>query len=263
MANLLAGHTSEQLRALLRKSERPVTPRPARITPQGRMRVLAKCTSTTPAGSGVGAECYPAVIVSTDPAELVADQPTYADVWLTVVQGGAAVAPTSGAWYECELAGTFDPDPTGTSDPRLRVFAVADAGSSLSYSEVLSLGGTAPSSNDTPTDTGIKITLPSAGTYRVSARFFLAAVSTGVSGLIIGRWYDQTAGAAITNSDINVLETIGAGTTTYGLVHMQKQVTVAVSSIIRVELERDTFNGAGWSAVAFSGRSQIDYLKLA
>ena len=204
MPFLLNGATAEQVRALIRKGERSGEPRPQRKTPTGRFRVLAKCTSTTAAsGSGIGAECYPAVIVSTDPGELVADQPTYASVWLTVVQGGAAITPTDGAWYECELAGTFDPG----SDPRVRTFCALEAGGSAGDVTASSTNGTngggdissyAITADTTWENTGVQVTVPSTGDYLVMATACAGAkVSATVPSIIKIRLYDSTAGAAL------------------------------------------------------------------
>lgn len=110
-------------------------PTPFRVHPKpgGRTPILVRCTSATAAG-GVelgGTVTYPAKVV--DINSLVSDQDEAADVWLSLLDGGTTASPltyatpVSGNCYYGLYAGTFDPFPSGASDPRPKVYAVTRA----------------------------------------------------------------------------------------------------------------------------------------
>jgi hypothetical protein len=132
-AAVVSLRTADAIRELLRRGPSP-EPRRPRGVETGRAPLLVKCTSATAAsGSGVGAQCYPAVVLDPDSSVVVASQPTLGEVWLTVIDSsGSVVVPTSGGWYHGLMAGTFDDD----GDERPRVFAATRASSGISGIDV-------------------------------------------------------------------------------------------------------------------------------
>lgn len=90
----------------------------------GRRPVFVRCTSATAADtSGVGAQCYPGIIV--DPKASATTQETGGTVWLTLLgSGGLPKKPKSGVVYECLLTGDVE---AVTDDTRARAFAVMGA----------------------------------------------------------------------------------------------------------------------------------------
>jgi hypothetical protein len=89
---------------------------------RGHRPFLVKCTSSTAADtSGVGAQCYPGVIVELDPAATTHD--TLGTVWLTLIGDDAEpIQPVSGVVYSCLMAGKVE---AATDDTRPRAFAAS------------------------------------------------------------------------------------------------------------------------------------------
>lgn len=84
--------------------------------------VIVRCTSATAAaGSGVGAQCYPGRLTQPRSEALAANQPSGGAVWLTLIEGTAAVAPESGKTYVGILVGNLSIG----GDDRPRVIAAA------------------------------------------------------------------------------------------------------------------------------------------
>lgn len=75
----------------------------------GGAAVLVRCTGDEPAaGSGVGAECYPGVVIRNKAMLEVADQEDAGEVWLTPLLGEESAEPAIGALYWCQLAGPVE-----------------------------------------------------------------------------------------------------------------------------------------------------------
>lgn len=116
MALLVSLRSASKLRQLMRLA--PTTPiQAAHGNEFGRAPLMVRCTSATAAGTGISAECYPAVVVDTVSDELIADQPELGEVWLTLVNGST---PVVNDIYFGVMAGEH----TEGSDTRPRVFVM-------------------------------------------------------------------------------------------------------------------------------------------
>lgn len=116
---IVTPQTREQIKQLI--ARKPGVP--ARRTSTGardRVKSLVLCTSATPAAvSGVGAQCYPGIVI--DPRSDTTTQDTLGVVWLTLVGDGVqARKPREGGVYDCYLAGEVE---AATGDVRPRAFA--------------------------------------------------------------------------------------------------------------------------------------------
>ncbi len=229
MEYVLSERAAKRVAELLRMAERPIPANSSNGGTGGRHPVLVRCTSATAAGgSGVAAQCYPAVVIDVDAT--VDEQPELASgVWLTVLgDDGAAESPTEDQLYHGLISGDFDPDPEGTSDNRPRVFAVAPAaGGSPSWN--VDIGATfAITSSTTWQDAGGSIpdqVLPGAGVYVL---FFSIVGQADVSALtgpgrIRARFYDEThssvvgpgEGIELTSSQVVNVQSLNTGTLIY------------------------------------------------
>lgn len=172
MGKILKDETAARLMRLLNGSgDQPIPQRRGGAT--SRIPVLVRCTSDTAVGGGdVGDQCYAAVVL--DINGLLDEQEETANVWLTLLDAGSTASPievavpTEGKAYVGLYSGSFDPDPEGTPDPRPRVFAAqVGAESSLAFDgDELASDATISTSN-AQIDTGLFLTLPTAGTFLV------------------------------------------------------------------------------------------------
>lgn len=263
-AAVISGMTADRLRALLAKRDpRPIPP--SRQSPVGRYPLFARCTSTTPAaGSGVGAECYPAVVVDPDSSVLVADQPELGDVWLTLISDGVAATPTVDTIYPVLLAGEFDPG----SDSRLRVFSAGPAaagGGSITVKEVdgsPSVGSVTELRFD-QTD-GIVVSTPGAGIARVD----LASATASQVGVV--NTATQTFGGEKSFEDSVYVNTTSsspggdphsnftarstdAGATLSGQFALQVEVAGTPSSVVTLYVFREGYDYAYAAGSAVNG----------
>ena len=144
--------------------------------------VLVKATSTTPAGmSGVGAQCYEAVVLNPAPSDTtVAEGDT---VWLTVLGIDAiAEAPELDRVYPCQVVGEVDADGTNSYP---RAFAPAFSGSSGSI--LIDSGKVSAITPD------IKVDTTANGTRL--RRFAVDAGRWHVRGCVVARrWVDVDSG---------------------------------------------------------------------
>jgi hypothetical protein len=126
----LTPYTAEQIRQRLRDRSPGSAGHSLRGELRGRSPIIVRCTSATAAsGSGVGAQCYPGVIV--DPKAGDTTQDELGTVWLTVRGVGVeSVQPTEDATYLCLLAGNEDIG----GDIRPRAFSSASDGEAASSS---------------------------------------------------------------------------------------------------------------------------------
>lgn len=102
--------------------------------------VMVRCTSTTAAGgSGVAAQCFPAVILNLESdADALPTSPELGDVWLTVLGSTGSVTPELGKPYTGILSGDFEVG----ANKRPRVFVVLSGGGSPAASfPVARMGG--------------------------------------------------------------------------------------------------------------------------
>ena len=111
-------------------------------------------------------------------------------------------------------------------------------------------------------NTGSAVSL-AAGTYLVCASCRGSMTLSAGTGAIIGRLYDATAGAAITGSQFCVIRSdfVGESQATGSI---QKLVTVATTSTIRIEAQRAS--GATYTVSTTlsdtSGQTSITYVRL-
>lgn len=122
----LSKHTGAQLKQVIaHRGGGGGDKRPAGTGSGNRDSVFVRCTSATAADtSGVGAQCYPGIIV--DPQSDQTSQPTLGTVWLTVLTTGSSVGvPVNNQVYECLLTGRVE---AAAGDVRPRAFGVPAAG---------------------------------------------------------------------------------------------------------------------------------------
>lgn len=241
--------TAVALRELLRKRKQPGPPVP-RGGEIGRVPLLVRCTSATAAGgSGVSAECYPAVVIDPHSDELVTDQPELGNVWLTVMSSGGPAVPVADKEYHGLMSGTH----TEGSDTRPRVFAASVGGSSLTDAGMTSTNYSITADN-TWEDTSLTFSLPGAGTYQlygtVSA---LARVSATPPGFIRVRFWDTTNSNAIpsTASSIGVVTASVVNMNFIQTVGFQVKHVATGSASVRLEALRDT--GPTWTTANIIG----------
>lgn len=248
-----------------------------------RTPVLVRCTSATAAGgTEVGHDqCYPAVVL--DINSLVANQAEEAAVWLTILDGGTTASPitvavpVAGNAYYGLYSGMFDPFPgSGSSDPRPRVFAIARASAITHFTSTLGTSYSVTADNAWQ-DSGLAVSLPSAGTYylfgrlNVAARLDAVPSSSEAQGYV--RLFNSTDSTPVTATEMQAiaLSSFNSGVLTESSnTPVAAVLTVGGAKTVRVELRRNTPSGANWAAgpVLNSGGgtglngSHLGYMKI-
>lgn len=128
------------------------------------------------------------------------------------------------------------------------------------------LGAAFPlTSTGTYQDTGLSVSLPSAGTYVITAQVRATLVSTVGAPYATARLYNVTAGAAVSESELFVAFAPTAGTYAINTATLTKVITVGAASTIRLEAARQ--QATSWSISEISsdldGRTVLSYVKLA
>ena len=102
--------------------------------------------------------------------------------------------------------------------------------------------------DDSWESTGLSVSLPSAGTYRVWAEMRgLVWITAGSNAYIVGRFYDNTAGAVVANSErFNVLVNT-TGIIAQLTAPMSSFITVTAASEIRLQALRSGTGPPTWS----------------
>jgi hypothetical protein len=117
-------------------------------------------------------------------------------------------------------------------------------------------------------DTGLSITLPSAGTYLViSDQYSAIQVTGGTDGFIQTKWYNSTDAAYVANT-----QTMGAyqyvAYAVNGLVQSTTITTMTVNASKTIKLYAAVFNGSSYSyrviggADGTEGHTSMTYVKL-
>ncbi len=120
-------------------------------------------------------------------------------------------------------------------------------------------------STDTYQDTGLSVSLPSSGTYLLTAQVKATLVSTTGAPYATCRLFNVTAGAVVANSEL--LVAFGTATSTYYIntATQSRTLTVGAASTIRLECARR--QASAWSVSEISsdvdGRTAVTYVKLA
>jgi hypothetical protein len=219
----------------------------------GDATVLVRCTGDEPAaGSGVGAECYPGVVVRNAASLEVADQVDAGAVWLTVLSGTAAAQPAAGGLYWCQLAGPVELD--GVTRPR----AFGTGPDILEFETTYANnGGSGPG-----VTAGVwgnltaSLQLPGAGTYLVWGTVSGAVNSSG--GRVFARLFNDTTGQPVVDTEIIVIDSASSGTgATAGRAQMMGVITVTGNDFIYCQAKW------GGSGVIGVGPDFIAYAKLA
>jgi hypothetical protein len=214
--NLVERSTAEKILELLRRKPAPPMPRPARGGARGRMPVIVRCTSATAASvGGIGAQCYPAVMLAAHATETT--QPEQTEVWLTVLgagAGGTPGIPVVDELYHGIFAGDFE----AAAGRRPRVFAVEPAAGGALERDT-DHASSSPTPNSVWFDSGVAVELEESGVYlltgMVSCQASLGFGSVGDRGIIGGRLYDTTGGNDVDGSYMRIWdESIYAGTGT-------------------------------------------------
>jgi len=227
--------------------------------------VLVRCTDDEPAaGSGVGAECYPGVVVRTAASLEVAEQEDAGAVWLTVLSGDAAAEPAFGGLYWCQLSGPVEIG--GVTRPR----AFGTGPGALSHG---SAGG-AEFNLAHETWTAVdSVTVPSAGTYllwgSVSANCEIQAAHASLADAgVNARLVNVGTGFLVPNTNRAVCGTFGMVSLTgptggvwqhavRGSAFMQAVVEVAAETEFAVEAwgtnqPSSLFTSVAWGVVGYA-----------
>lgn len=267
MANLVVSPGSAIKLRKLMEGQRSV-PVPKSIGGEvQRLHLLVRCTSATPAGTGISAECYPAVVVDPVSDELVADQPELGEVWLTVISGGVVAPPTVNEIYAVVMSGEH----TEGSDTRPRCFATAGAAGGATVTAAMDQGNAstvAITPDNTWVDTTAGVTLPSAGDYllwgQVTTRIQVSATGGGFQNArVLARIWNITDSVVITPwSAVN--EAWGLDTDSINTGAVMWLYTAAASKAVRIEVLRGA--GPTWTAAEVmqvgSYLTLLGYLKL-
>lgn len=128
------------------------------------------------------------------------------------------------------------------------------------------LGAAFPlTSTGTYQDTGLSVSLPSAGTYLITAQVKATLLSTVGAPYATARLYNVTAGAAVSESELFVAFSPTAGTYAINTATLTKVITVGAASTIRLEAARQ--QATSWTTSDISsdvdGRTVLSYVKLA
>lgn len=130
-----------------------------------------------------------------------------------------------------------------------------------------------PAPSDVWVDTGLRLTLPTAGTYQLdgTVRAALAVVSPGTS-FIKARLWDETSGVMVPRSEAFVSQvstSSSAGTIDIGdhsSAPIQVEHTVTGPATLRLDVARVVLTGATQVAVIWSdhnGRTTLRYARIA
>jgi hypothetical protein len=240
MAQLVKDATAARLMRLLNAADagagRGGSGSPRRV-------LFARCTSATAVGGDdVLDQCYPAVVVTPYTDEAVPGEENEQCLLTVLGGGGDAETPTDDAVYLCVAAGEVSGDASGSIGGRNRVFGVPVGGGSTA----LTSGETNPGSylhnvavTNTWSDTGMDLVLPSAGTYliicRATCQCEISALTGTFPGHVMLRLWDETAAAALSNTESVGVEAPAVNVYSMGTVTIQKVYTVASSRTIRLE----------------------------
>lgn len=118
--------------------------------------------------------------------------------------------------------------------------------------------------NATWENTGLSVSLPSAGTYCVFAEARCTVLANTAGSHMMVRLYDSTAGAAVTNTERLVAYTYVASDTSIETVRVTGFITVTGATTVRLEAWR--FSAGAWTiarvATGSAGQTVLGYLKV-
>jgi hypothetical protein len=224
--------TADRIRALLGDLGGTM-PMPSR-TPRGRHWSLVRCTSATAiSGGGVGAQCYPAVILSPEATDSDPAETESPDCLLTLWGTADAVAPEADRVYPAVISGEHN--------GKLR-FHAGDPGAG---GAALDSATTAHQSYDVTTsrvweDTGKTITLPSAGDYLIWLRVCgELEVSTNPAAYLYARIYSDLLAAAVANTRTPIVTASVANMAFLGSSTIIANYTCAASDTLRIQAATD------------------------
>jgi len=119
-------------------------------------------------------------------------------------------------------------------------------------------------SDGTYADTGLSITLPSAGTYLITGTVRGAIQGTTANAFIVAKLYNSTDSADISNSETLVIFQATANTLAQNSVAMTALVTVAASKTIKLYAFRSGGGTYAFSHISSNsnGRTRLQYEKI-
>lgn len=255
---VLGERTAQKLKLLLGDQGAGDPPRKNR--PDSRRPALVRCTSASAAsGGGVGAQCYPGVILL-DEADATAETDGAA-CWLTLWKtDGTTATPTSGQVYPTILAGHL----TVGTDERQRAFCGnPPSGSSPVTAASSNVSGSITATSMTAT--GVQITLPSAGMYLLFATMQATAKLSFLAtarGSIRIELYDSTNAANIApNTTRVVVAPEVVNTDVIGSAQIVVPFEATGSTVIQLRAQRYDPSGSTWTSSSFDV-AHVGYLKF-
>lgn len=164
--------------------------------------------------------------------------------------------------------------PLAMSSKKITGLATATAsGDALGYpwitgtygSSVLGSVYTLSAANGMYSDTGLSVTLPSAGTYRLTADVRAEVlVSAGAGAFIECEYYNSTDAAAVSNSERIMAQANQVNVLSQGTWPMNKIITVAASKTIKLYCSRNSGTTYTTSDIPSdaNGRTEMSYVKI-
>lgn len=133
-------------------------------------------------------------------------------------------------------------------------------------SSVLSADFTLDQANGTYQDTGVSVSLPAAGTYKISANVRgTVTMATGTIGYIAAKLYNSTDAADVTNSERLVTLAGSTGSAFQATAPIDIIITVAAAKTIKLYAKRDS--ATSWTTTTVlsntAGRTNLSYIRIA
>lgn len=157
-------------------------------------------------------------------------------------------------------------DPVLDKDAATKSY-VDDRTSMLYGESILGSIVTLTGTNGTYQDTLLSVTLPEAGTYRLSA--LVRGSINGNAGTVwwlTSRLFNSTDAAAVSNSEVLIVLTVVSGQGFQMTAPMEAIVTVSASKVIKLHVSRNASVGGSWTTSNVesntAGRTSLRYIKI-
>lgn len=186
--------------------------------------------------------------------------------WLTA-SGAITTSGNIAITANKQAANTFNAGPSsGTNaEPTYRALVQADLPVPSSGESALGSTYTIVAPNATWQDTGLSVTLPSAGTYLINARARANINNNSAGSQIYVRLFNVTSAAAIANTETSVIVQRTASASEFDGCSLQTVVTVSASATIRLEAQRSNFGTYTVSDIvtnSTNGRTVLGFVRV-